>query len=153
MIVGGMTSSIGGWTQNLEQFKQDHSAGIAALQDMTANVTSRLQNRLRKDEIPPYILQQITTCATATNEFLRQFWNTLRTPTQDVPTLGVLNAAQRAAKMDKMITYIARAPEKVDAIKLTGQHAGVELQVMEAAFASLLDAVNRALSVYRARQK
>lgn len=30
------------------QFKQDRNAGISALQDMTANVTSRLQNRLRK---------------------------------------------------------------------------------------------------------
>jgi hypothetical protein len=30
-----------------------------------------------------------------------------------------------------MIDYIMRTHEKVDAIKLTGQHAGVDLQVME----------------------
>lgn len=33
--------------------------------------------------------------------------------------------------MNKMISYIARTHEKVNAIKLTGQHAGVDLQVME----------------------
>jgi len=32
----------------MTQFKQDRSAGVAALQDMTDNVSLRLQNRLRK---------------------------------------------------------------------------------------------------------
>jgi len=39
-----MAASIAGWTQRLEQFKQDRSAGVAALQDMTDNVSLRLQN-------------------------------------------------------------------------------------------------------------
>jgi len=152
-IATGMAASIAGWAQRLEQFKQDRSAGVAALQEMTDNVSLRLQNRLRKDEIPPFILQQITTCATATNEFLRQFWSALYPSVQDAPTLGVLNATQRAAKINKMIDYIMRTHEKVDAIKLTGQHAGVDLQVMETAFAPLLAAVDKAVSVYKARKK
>jgi len=77
-----------------------------------------------------------------------------------------------------MIDYIMRTHEKVDAIKLTGQHAGVDLQVMETvgsrspsdyvthdidtnvstyincmqAFAPLLAAIDKAVSVYKARK-
>lgn len=85
------------------------------------------------DDIPPYILQQITSCATATNEFLRQFWKALypAPPQESGSTLSTLTPAQREAKMIKMIGYIARTHEKVGAVILTAQHAGVELKVVE----------------------
>lgn len=137
-----------------DQFSQGPTAGQAAVQDMTSNVNSRHENTSKDgtlsssslstlsyptqhaapdDLIPPLILAQITTCATATNEFLRQFWSALYPPPPptDSLSLGTLTTAQRETKIIKMAGYIARTREKVGAVILTAQHAGVELSVVE----------------------
>lgn len=73
----------------------------------------------------------MSSCATATNEFLRQFWTALYPPVQEGPVLALPTQTQREAKIIKMAGYIGRTREKVTAIMLSAQHAGVELHVME----------------------
>ena len=67
----------------------------------------------------------MTTCQTAANEFLRQFWLTFYPPLSE--TGGVaLSSAQKSAKAAKMIGYLERTHEKVDALVSTAKASGVE---------------------------
>lgn len=58
----------------------------------------------------------MTTCQTAANEFLRQFWLTIYPPPADAQLAAVATPAQKAAKAAKMIGYLERTHEKVDAL-------------------------------------
>jgi transcription initiation factor TFIIH subunit 1 len=58
----------------------------------------------------------MTTCQTAANEFLRQFWSSIYPPPTDLPTLSVATPAQKATKAAKMIGYLSKTREKVDAL-------------------------------------
>jgi len=67
----------------------------------------------------------MTTCQTATNEFLRQFW--LATYPLAVETHSlVATPAQRAAKAAKMIGYISKTAEKVQALVHVAQYSGID---------------------------
>ncbi len=68
----------------------------------------------------------MTTCQTAANEFLRQFWLSTYPPPTDVQTVVAATPAQRAAKAAKMIGYLSRTREKVDAIIRTAQAGGFD---------------------------
>jgi transcription initiation factor TFIIH subunit 1 len=82
-------------------------------------------------------MQQITTLATATNEFLRQFWSALYPPFIDdtgkstSKTLANASPAQRDAKMLKMINYLRLTREKTLIIYNAAPHAGVEVKTLE----------------------
>lgn len=81
------------------------------------------------DEIPEPILRQMTTCQTAANEFLRQFWSAMYPPRSDaLQSAGgaPASAAQRATKVAKMAGYLARTPEKVEALVQRARADGVD---------------------------
>jgi transcription initiation factor TFIIH subunit 1 len=123
------------------------------------------------DVIPPSILLQMTTCATAANEFLRQFWTAIYPPVTELPTLANSTPAQKVARLTKMATYLSRTNEKVEAIIDSAREEGVDPQVMQAvssplssygilcmtmclqAFAPLLASVDRALETYKTRKR
>ena len=73
------------------------------------------------DLIPDGLYRQMTTCQTAANEFLRQFWSAMYPPPTDAPTVTIATPAQRMAKATKMIAYISKTHEKVDALLKTAQ--------------------------------
>lgn len=68
----------------------------------------------------------MTATQTAANEFLRQFWLTIYPPPTDLPTASALNPAQKAAKAVKMIGYLERTQEKVDALVQGAHSLGVD---------------------------
>ena len=74
----------------------------------------------------------MTTCQTAANEFLRQFWAAIYPQQSDFPTLGgSSSAAAKAAKAAKMAGYLEKTPEKIRAIVQTAEHAGVDRTKVE----------------------
>ena len=78
------------------------------------------------DLIPDGLYRQMTTCQTAANEFLRQFWSAMYPPPTDVPTVTIATPAQRMAKATKMIAYISKTHEKVDALVKTAQAHNID---------------------------
>lgn len=68
----------------------------------------------------------MTATQTAANEFLRQFWLAIYPPPTDFPTASALNPAQKAAKAAKMIGYLERTHEKVEALKQGAHSLGLD---------------------------
>ena len=150
------------------QLKIDRKAGDSALIAMTQNVSSRLDVRMRKrkqigplccrlltvlaflslDDIPEGLFHQMTTCQTAANEFLRQFWLAMYPPPNDSQALSVATPAQKAAKAAKMAGYLAKTPEKIDALVAMARKEGADparVQVVSA-FPLRIDGVRHTLS-------
>jgi transcription initiation factor TFIIH subunit 1 len=138
-----------GWETRFSQLRIDKRAGDAALDSMTQNVSARLDIRTRKTNFPPTLFRQLTTCQTAANEFLRQFWTSLYPP--PTTTSSSATPSQNAAKAAKMAGYLSKTREKVEALVRAGQLEGVEPERVEVAMKPLLDAVEHALAFYRAR--
>lgn len=94
---------------------------------MTKNVASRLDVRSKKNDIPESLFRQMTSCQTAANEFLRQYWSAVLPPAADgPPTTAVSTPAQRATKAAKMIGYLGNTQAKVDAIVNFAQQHGMD---------------------------
>lgn len=83
---------------------------------------------LRTDDLPVSLFRQMTTCQTAANEFLRQFWFSIYPPATDAPPAGGAAAAatQRKQKAAKMAEYLAKTPEKVEALIRTAKREGAD---------------------------
>lgn len=73
----------------------------------------------------------MTTCQTAANEFLRQFWTSIYPAPSELQTLTVSTSAQKAAKAVKMVGYLSKTQEKVDALIHTAQAEGVDPKKIE----------------------
>jgi transcription initiation factor TFIIH subunit 1 len=78
---------------------------------------------------PPTLFRQLTTCQTAANEFLRQFWTSLYPP--PTTTSSSATPSQNAAKAAKMAGYLSKTREKVEALVRAGQLEGVEPERVE----------------------
>ncbi|KAF8638041.1 hypothetical protein AX16_010673 [Volvariella volvacea WC 439] len=145
-------NSLSDWQTNLGEVKIDRKAGDAALLSMTQNVDARLEVRSRTNNIPDGLYRQMTTCQTAANEFLRQYWTSIYPPLVELNTIAVATPAQRAAKANKMVAYLAKTPEKVNALIFTAQQNKIDPAPIEAAMKPLLNAVDRALAFHRTRK-
>jgi len=119
---------------------------------MTRNVATRLDVSSRKNDIPDGLFRQMTTCQTAANEFLRQYWSTIHPPLVDLPVVTLPTPAQRAAKATKMIAYLAKTREKVEPLVKIAQQHGVDPSRIETAMKPILNAVDRALAYDRTRK-
>ena len=124
----------------------EKKAADSAVLAMTQNVAARLDVRMRTsefpftriyafrlshlfataDDIPENIFRQMTTCQTAANEFLRQFWLSIYPPPHEAQLSSVTTPAQKAAKATKMIGYLERTHERVEAIVRSAQMEGVD---------------------------
>jgi len=155
-LVNSVSNSLNNWSTNLEQFVVKPDAANAAVQDLMRNVMARAE-QTHISTIPPFLLQQMKSCATAANEFLRQFWSTIYPSSSDpgstLAALASATPAQRVARRNKMATYLAKTHEKARAIIESGRHQGVSIATMEAAFAPLLGAVDKALATYEAEKR
>ena len=123
------------------------------------------------DDIPEALFRQMTTCQTAANEFLRQFWLTVYPPPADLQLASAVSPAQKAAKAAKMIGYLEKTHEKVGALVGTAKQNGVDparVQMvslsrascsrsphcsprLEQAMKPVLDAVDKAITFWRAQ--
>jgi hypothetical protein len=86
---------------------------------------------LPPDDIPPALFSQMTTCQTAANEFLRQFWLCMYPPVAEQPVLAQATPAQKVAKAAKMVGYLGKTPEKVNALVQTAQVEGIDASRVE----------------------
>ena len=68
----------------------------------------------------------MTTCQTAANEFLRQFWLAIYPPPHEAQIVSASNSAQKAAKATKMIGYLEKTHDKVAALTSAAQREGVD---------------------------
>ncbi|KAF9051169.1 hypothetical protein BDZ89DRAFT_527109 [Hymenopellis radicata] len=151
-IVGGLQDSIRPWDTDLAQFRVERKPSEAALLAMTENVRARLDVQSRNNDIPDGLFTQMTTCQTAANEFLRQFWAATYPSVSD-QTLSIATPAQRATKAAKMAGYLAKTHEKVAAIVATSHAQGVDSHKIQTAMQPVLTAVDRALTFHRTRKK
>ena len=88
-------------------------------------------------DIPEGLFRQMTTCQTAANEFLRQFWLAFYPPPNESQALSVATPAQKAAKAAKMIGYLSKTQEKVEALVSVAHKEGIEparVQVVSLSF-------------------
>ncbi|EGO25262.1 hypothetical protein SERLADRAFT_465142 [Serpula lacrymans var. lacrymans S7.9] len=143
--------SLVSWEYNLNQLKLERKPGDAALLSMTQNVASRLDVKSKKNEMPPDLFIQLTTCQTAANEFLRQFWSAIYPPSTETQTIAPATPAQKATKAAKMAGYLGKTHEKVDALVRTAQVEGVDSIRVQVAMKPILDAVDHALAFYHTR--
>ncbi|RDX55046.1 hypothetical protein OH76DRAFT_1372618 [Lentinus brumalis] len=142
-------ASTEGWSSNLAQLRIERKAGDAALVSMTQNVASRLDVKQRKHDIPEGLFRQMTTCQTAANEFLRQFWLAIYPPGNESQALSTATPAQKAAKAAKMIGYLGKTHEKVEALVGAAHREGVDPARVQVAMKPILDAVNKAQDFWR----
>ncbi|KAF5325666.1 hypothetical protein D9611_000372 [Ephemerocybe angulata] len=145
-------NSLGEWEKNLSGLKIERTAGDSALRSMTQNVAARLDVRSKKNDIPVGLFRQMTSCQTAANEFLRQYWSSIIPQAPELQTAASATPAQRAAKAAKMIGYLSKTPEKVQAIIMTAQAHGVDSAKVEVAMKPTLDAVNHAIAFHMNRE-
>ena len=128
--------------------KLEKEAANVALATMTRNVTARLEVKKKTSkidcwlhirtsdlfaaDIPEALFRQMTTCQTAGNEFLRQFWAAIYPPASDLQTLATASLAHKAAKADRMADYLSRTPAKVDALVYIARQEGVDVIKVQA---------------------
>jgi len=93
----------------------------------------------------------MSTCQTAANEFLRQFWSAMY-PSVEIQSHSTSTPAQRTAKAAKMAGYLGKTPERVMALVQAAREEGIDGKVVESAFAPLLASVEQALQTYRTRK-
>ena len=84
------------------------------------------RSSVHTDDIPEGLFRQLTTCQTAANEFLRQFWLSIYPPVTEGQILSTASPAQKAAKAAKMIGYLGKTHEKVDALIVAARREGVD---------------------------
>jgi transcription initiation factor TFIIH subunit 1 len=147
----GAATAVRSALAGLVQYKPDQKPGNAALSAMTQAIGARLEARARRDEFPQTLLQQMMTCETAATEFLRQFWLSVYPPPGAPPQTPAV-VAQRAQRAAKMINFLARTPEKVDALIRAAQSEDFDYTRVEAAMKPMLDAVQHAMQFHQSRQ-
>ena len=95
------------------------------------NADARQLAHWRIDDIPESLYRQMCTSQTAANEFLRQYWSAIYPPPSDLPTVASSTPAQRNAKAAKMVGYLSKTPEKVEAIIREARAQGVDAAKIE----------------------
>lgn len=73
----------------------------------------------------------MSTCQTAANEFLRQFWSAIYPSASNAQTLAPSTPAQKADKAARMAGYLGKTHEKVAAIVVTAHKSGVDMEKIE----------------------
>lgn len=146
-IVREAKSNLSQWETDLAQLKLERKPGDAALLSMTQNVAARLDVRSKTNDLPDGFFRQMTSCQTAANEFLRQFWSATYPSGYDLS--AAVTPAQKAAKATKMIGYLSKTHEKVEALVRAAQQQGLDANRIEIAMKPVLTAVDRALAFHR----
>ncbi|KAF9263313.1 hypothetical protein L218DRAFT_959330 [Marasmius fiardii PR-910] len=148
-VIRNMSLDLRQWDSRLTELNITRESGDNALLSMTRNVAARLDVLSRKNDLPEGLFMQMRTCQTAANEFLRQYWQATYPSLNDSQTLSLVTPAQRAAKAAKMIGYLSKTREKVDAIVQAAQQQDIHPQRVLVAMEPLLNAVEKAVEFHR----
>ncbi|KIL65942.1 hypothetical protein M378DRAFT_192221 [Amanita muscaria Koide BX008] len=140
------------WNTGLQQLKVERKLGEAALLDMTQNVSTRLDVRSRKNNIPDGLFKQMASAQTSANEFLRQYWSSIYPPLTESQNTIISTPSQRTARASKMIGYITHVPENINMLKKTAEQNGIDPRLIETAMKPTLTAVETALAFNRTRR-
>ncbi|QRV79543.1 BSD domain-containing protein [Ceratobasidium sp. AG-Ba] len=113
---------------------------------LSQNVAERVNVNSRKstpvpDTIPEDLVQSMGNLQAATSEFLRQFWSAMYEKKE--------TSQERAAKM---ASYLSNTHNKIAPMMMAARNQGCEPQLVRDAFMPTLDAVNKALAVYKSRE-
>jgi transcription initiation factor TFIIH subunit 1 len=69
------------------------------------------------DSFPEDILRQMVTCQAAAYEFVRHFWAAVSPPKPgDISAAAMATPAQKAAKAQRMLSYLEKTGERVDTV-------------------------------------
>ncbi|CAE6415184.1 unnamed protein product [Rhizoctonia solani] len=128
------------WHNQLSKFAPGKKPVEDAFTSLSQNVTERINVKSRKDNLPEDLLQAMAGLQTATSEFLRQFWSALYEEKE--PGSG---------RLDKMASYLLSTHRKIAPMMTAAQNQGHDPQIVRDAFMPTLDAVNKALAIYKAR--
>jgi len=120
---------------------------------MTEDIQAKMAIQFASADLPEQLISQMSTCQTAANEFLRQFWVSMFPPMQDMrnPNFSKFSD-QREAKAAKMISYLQSTREKVDALSTLALRLDVEPTVVATAMQPLMDSVQHAVKYYQHRK-
>ncbi|KAF7315490.1 hypothetical protein MIND_00064200 [Mycena indigotica] len=168
-LIRNAKQNMDGWEAKLSQLKIERPAGDAAFSSMTQNVSARLEVKMRKsrstllflglvplliavgDDIPDAFFRQMTICQAAANEFLRQFWSSMHPPATEVQVVALPTPQQRAAKAAKMISFLSKTQDKVDALVHMSIQYNVDPKRVEIALKPIMTAVNRAIGYHQTK--
>ncbi|CAE6441145.1 unnamed protein product [Rhizoctonia solani] len=135
-LVGTLRS----WHNQLSKFAPGKKPVEDAFTSLSQNVTERINVNSRKNNLPEDLLQAMANLQTATSEFLRQFWSALYEEKES-----------GRDRLDKMASYLLNTHTKIAPMMTAAKNQGHDPQVVRDAFMPTLDAVNKALAIYKAR--
>lgn len=101
-----------------------------ATRDVFANLNSRHLSKTEKQhQIPEDLLRQMTSCQTSANEFLRHLWSAVLPPGQNDHSASAKGTpAQKAAKAQKMISYLQKTQDRVDLVLKEAKRARQDVE-------------------------
>ncbi|KAF8757281.1 TFIIH p62 subunit, N-terminal domain [Rhizoctonia solani] len=135
-LVGTLRS----WHNNLSKFAPGKKQVEDAFTSLSQNVTERVNVKSRKNNLPDDLLQAMGNLQAATAEFLRQFWSALYDDKDFAKD-----------HVEKMASYLGSTYGKIAPMMTAARNQGHDPQVVRDAFTPTLDAVNKALAIYKAR--
>jgi len=144
---------LGCWSADLSQLNLEKKASDQAVLQMTEGIQAKLSIQLISADLPEQLLSQMSTCQTAANEFLRQFWVSLFPAVQDLrsPNFNKFSD-QRESKAAKMIAYLQTTREKVKALLALAAQLNIDPVVVETAMQPLMTSVQHAVRFYQQRK-
>ena len=129
------------------QFRLDAGDAQIAANDVLSLLGSK-SGRGEVGQLPQATLNAMAACQSATMEYLRHFWTAL---SPDAAANARLTAAQRAAKAQRMVGYLSRTQQRVDAVIADAAKKGVEAVRVEHALGSVVEASRTAVALYQSR--
>ncbi|KIO32239.1 hypothetical protein M407DRAFT_215073 [Tulasnella calospora MUT 4182] len=151
-LLPDMVRSLDSWATDMSKISMERKSVEEAVLKMTSNIKSRLDVRIRRDELPHELLAEMTSLQTATSEFLRQFWSAIEPPPPEQGILSASSPEQRQARAEKMVGYLGKTQEKVNVIVQKARSAGVDGNKVIQAFHHTLSSVNTALQAHKTRR-
>ncbi|KAG8734543.1 RNA polymerase II transcription factor B subunit 1 [Ceratobasidium sp. 423] len=135
-----LAGTLRAWRNQLSRFAPGKKPVEDAFTSLSQNVTERVNVKSRKNNLPEDLLQAMANLQTATSEFLRQFWSAL----YDDKESG-------KDRIDKMASYLIGTHTKIAPMMTAARNQGHDPQIVRDAFMPTLEAVNKALAIYKAR--
>ncbi|KAG9102715.1 RNA polymerase II transcription factor B subunit 1 [Ceratobasidium sp. 370] len=135
-----LSNSLRPWQSQLSKLTAGKKQVEDAFTSLSQNVVERVNVKSRKNNLPDDLVQAMANLQAATSEFLRQFW----AATHEIKE----SSRERAAKM---ISYLSNTHSKIAPMMTAARNQGYDPQLVRDAFMPTLDAVNKALAMYKSR--
>lgn len=112
----------------LLQFQPEEKANSQAMTSILDNLQARAQAKSSKNTtFPSDLTKSISSFVTTSNEFLRQFWFAVLPPQSgDISFAARMSPEEKAAKAQRMISYLSRTEERVQALAKQAAALGIK---------------------------